>query len=161
MSAPPREPSAFPAPLWRTLPARPASLAAPHRALLRQGRQKEPHFFDWKWDEVQRLKLTSAQAKLAYTWFTGSQPNDGLKRKYALVFNTQALAKDRSLVTGEGTPSYLLGGTALARRVQAVASNAHLVVCLRDPVKRAYSHYQMVVDPEGTPAQKVRATGAR
>ena len=30
----------------------------------------------------------------------------------------------------------------------------HFLVMLRDPVKRAFSHYQMVIDPNGTPAQK-------
>lgn len=39
-------------------------------------------------------------------------------------------------------------------RVKALAPNAKLIVMLRDPVARAYSQYQMVVDPEGTPEQK-------
>lgn len=39
-------------------------------------------------------------------------------------------------------------------RVRALAPQAKLIVVLRDPVARAYSQYQMVVDPEGTPEQK-------
>lgn len=38
-------------------------------------------------------------------------------------------------------------------RLKKVAGQSRLLVMLRDPVKRAYSHYQMAVDPEGTPAQ--------
>lgn len=38
-------------------------------------------------------------------------------------------------------------------RLKEVAGDTRLLVMLRDPVKRAYSHYQMAVDPEGTPAQ--------
>lgn len=41
-----------------------------------------------------------------------------------------------------------------------VAGQTRLLVMLRDPVKRAYSHYQMAVDPEGTPAQ-LRSRGER
>lgn len=38
-------------------------------------------------------------------------------------------------------------------RLKAVAGDTTLFVMLRDPVKRAYSQYQMAIDPEGTPAQ--------
>lgn len=45
-------------------------------------------------------------------------------------------------------------------RLKEVASETRLLVMLRDPVKRAYSHYQMAIDPEGTPAQ-LRSRGRR
>lgn len=54
---------------------------------------------------------------------------------------------------GDSTPSYLLHADIVIPRLKEVAPWAKLFVCLRDPVLRAYSHYQMVVDPEGTPAQ--------
>ncbi|CAM9900110.1 unnamed protein product [Discosporangium mesarthrocarpum] len=38
--------------------------------------------------------------------------------------------------------------------MKALAGDARLLVMLRDPVKRAYSHYHMSIDPNGTPAQK-------
>lgn len=59
-----------------------------------------------------------------------------------------------SCLTGESTPSYLLHSDLVLPRVKALAPNAKLIVMLRDPVARAYSQYQMVVDPEGTPEQK-------
>ena len=34
-----------------------------------------------------------------------------------------------------------------------VSGQTRLVVVLTDPVKRAYSHYQMAFDPEGMPAE--------
>ena len=45
-------------------------------------------------------------------------------------------------------------------RLKRVAGETRLLVMLRDPVKRAYSHYQMAIDPEGTPAQ-LRSRGGR
>lgn len=45
-------------------------------------------------------------------------------------------------------------------RLKKVAGETPLLVMLRDPVKRAYSHYQMAIDPEGTPAQ-LRSRGGR
>lgn len=45
-------------------------------------------------------------------------------------------------------------------RLKKVAGQTPLLVMLRDPVKRAYSHYQMAIDPEGTPAQ-LRSRGGK
>jgi hypothetical protein len=45
------------------------------------------------------------------------------------------------LVTGEGEPSYLPNPVA-AQRVMELLPDVRLIVMLRDPVKRAYSHYQ-------------------
>ena len=43
---------------------------------------------------------------------------------------------------------------AVIPRMKQVAPWMKLIVCMRDPVKRAFSHFNMVVDPEGTPQQK-------
>jgi hypothetical protein len=48
----------------------------------------------------------------------------------------------RSTITGEATPSYLADLHAPAR-VAEVVPQARLIVLLRNPVDRAYSHYQM------------------
>jgi hypothetical protein len=48
----------------------------------------------------------------------------------------------RSTITGEATPSYLADPYAPAR-VAEVVPQARLIVLLRNPVDRAYSHYQM------------------
>lgn len=45
-------------------------------------------------------------------------------------------------------------------RSKMVAGQTRLVVTLIDPVRRAYSHNQMTIVPEGTPAQP-RSRGER
>lgn len=69
-------------------------------------------------------------------------------------FYKPILDEHPSCLTGESTPSYLLHSDLVLPRVRALAPAAKLIVMLRDPVARAYSQYQMVVDPEGTPEQK-------
>lgn len=69
-------------------------------------------------------------------------------------FYKALLDENPSCLTGESTPSYLLHSDRVLPRVQALCPHARLIVMLRDPVARAYSQYQMVVDPEGTPEQK-------
>jgi len=44
----------------------------------------------------------------------------------------------------EKTPAYLFHAHVVARRIREVVPWAQLVVLLRDPVERAYSHYKMV-----------------
>lgn len=44
-------------------------------------------------------------------------------------------------ITGEGEPSYL-ANPAVPQRVLDLVPDVRLIVMLRDPVKRAYSHYQ-------------------
>ena len=44
-------------------------------------------------------------------------------------------------ITGEGEPSYLPNPVA-AQRIMDLVPDVRLIVMLRDPVKRAYSHYQ-------------------
>jgi hypothetical protein len=46
----------------------------------------------------------------------------------------------RGLLTGESTPYYIFHPHAL-ERIVALVPNAKLIVVLRDPVSRAYSHY--------------------
>jgi hypothetical protein len=48
----------------------------------------------------------------------------------------------RSTITGEATPSYM-GDLYAPTRVAEVIPQARLIVLLRNPVDRAYSHYQM------------------
>jgi hypothetical protein len=44
-------------------------------------------------------------------------------------------------ITGEATPDYLFHG-GVAGRVADLVPGVHLIVLLRDPVRRAFSHYQ-------------------
>ncbi|KAG5184296.1 Sulfotransferase [Tribonema minus] len=103
--------------------------------LVLRSRRRETHFFDWRWQP--QLK-TEAEQQAFYLKF----------------FHGETLALHPSIVTGESTPSYLLHFDVVIPRLQAVAPHAKLIVMLRDPVKRAYSHYQMTVDDSGTAAQK-------
>ncbi len=49
--------------------------------------------------------------------------------------------RGRATVTGEASPYYLFHPHA-ARRVAATVPNAKIIVMLRNPIDRAYSHYQ-------------------
>jgi Sulfotransferase domain len=68
-------------------------------------------------------------------------------RWYRAHFPTEAARRRREdrfggpIVTGEGSPYYLFHPHAPARAAAAV-SNARIIAMLRDPVERAYSHYQ-------------------
>lgn len=104
--------------------------------LVLRARRRETHYLDWRW-----------------------RPEAGLSTEEHLVtyhrfFYKTLLDENPSCLTGESTPSYLLHSDLVLPRVKALAPEAKLIVMLRDPVARAYSQYQMVVDPEGTPEQK-------
>lgn len=83
-----------------------------------------------------------------------STPSE-LQLKYAQLF-PGVISSGGTKVSGEATPSYLLGGETIARRVHNVEPRVRLIVILRDPVLRAYSHYKMTADESGTEAQKKR-----
>jgi hypothetical protein len=86
---------------------------------------KETHFFD----NYFRKGMTWYQAYFPSTWYKnhGQQHHDG------------------DLITGEATPYYLFYPHAPQRVLEAVP-NAKLIVVLRDPVHRAYSHYHHEVN---------------
>eukprot|EP01051_Picozoa_sp_SAG22_P021913 SAG22_NODE_5033_length_1103_cov_1.236056_1_plen_286_part_00 len=73
------------------------------------------------------------------------------------------------LITGESTPSYMLYGRPVLQRIKTLYTVARhgggggvtvvppkLLVILRDPVKRAYSHYQMTAAPTDRPLLAAR-----
>lgn len=62
---------------------------------------------------------------------------------YRECFPTPEWKDGRLTVTGEATPYYLFHPHA-ARRMAEVVPGARLIVLLRNPVDRAYSHYQMI-----------------
>jgi hypothetical protein len=59
---------------------------------------------------------------------------------YRAFFPQQATAQPNGSITGEASPCYLFHPTA-ARRAHASIPHAKIIVLLRDPVHRAYSHY--------------------
>jgi hypothetical protein len=81
---------------------------------------KETHFFDLHFAK-------------GLGWYRAHFPS-------AVHRQTVQLLRHRRLFVGEATPYYLFYPHA-ARRVRAVVPNAKLIVLLRNPIDRAYSHY--------------------
>lgn len=98
-------------------------------------RRRETHCLDWRWKE----DLTTKEERLEYC------------RKF---FFTDLLKNRPSCLTGDSTPSYLLDSRRVIPRIQEVFDwKLKFFAILRDPVKRAISHYAMVTSNQGTPAQ--------
>ena len=101
--------------LYTTLCGHPQVLAGAH---------KEPHFFD----------------------NNHLRGEDFYRRLFPLQIHL--LARERRLgrrvVTGEAT-TYYLAHPAVPARVAAMLPDVRLIAILRDPVDRAYSHYQLSV----------------
>ena len=76
--------------------------------------KKEIHFFDSNYHK-------------GYAWYKRHFPEPKSKKK--------------SLITGEATPYYILHPHAPAR-VKATLPDTKLILMLRDPVERAFSHYK-------------------
>lgn len=67
-----------------------------------------------------------------------------------------------SCVTGDSSPSYLLDSVRVIPRLRKVFEHFATIrffVMLRDPVRRAQSHYAMVTSLDGTP-QQIKTRGA-
>ena len=99
--------------MYRYLERHPA--VAP--AVLRKG----VHYFD--------LKYTRGD-----TWYASHFPS----RPYRAMLSRRA---DQRVLTGEASPYYLFH-PAVPSRVAATIPNVRLIVMLRDPISRAFSHYQ-------------------
>lgn len=104
-----------------------------------KGMRRETHFFDWRWP-WQKGEPEASNAK-AYECYLKFYPH-------------QAIMKHPSLFTGESTPSYLLHSDIVLSRIKATVPWVRILVMLRDPTARAYSHYQMCADQSGTEEQK-------
>uniref|UniRef100_A0A7S1XSD5 Aspartyl/asparaginy/proline hydroxylase domain-containing protein n=1 Tax=Phaeomonas parva TaxID=124430 RepID=A0A7S1XSD5_9STRA len=112
---------------------------AQHPMVIR-GRRRETHFLDWRWRE----ELEGRPGRQLEWW--------------ARFYDEEAHHRYPSLRAGDSTPSYLLAPHLAVPRLRAMLEHGRrrmpLIVLLRDPAKRAVSHYRMVTDPSGTPAQK-------
>lgn len=86
---------------------------------------KEPHFFA-------QIKPSPDQSHLFY-------PMD--QARYLRLFRG---AMPHHAAIGEASPSYLVTEGAAAR-IKAVIPQARIIIMLRDPVERAFSHYLMDV----------------
>jgi hypothetical protein len=83
--------------------------------------RKEVHFF-------------SGEYERGLAWYRAFFPTRARSERHLRATGVR-------LQTGEATPYYLFHPLA-ARRVRADIPDARLIVVLRDPVKRAFSHYQ-------------------
>jgi sulfotransferase family protein len=69
-----------------------------------------------------------------FSWYRSHFPTNAAKARFEA-------ANGSKLVAGEGSPYYLFHPLALERMADALP-DAKVIVMLRDPVARAYSHYQ-------------------
>mmetsp|Transcript_9707 Transcript_9707/g.23851 ORF Transcript_9707/g.23851 Transcript_9707/m.23851 type:complete len:652 (-) Transcript_9707:68-2023(-) len=101
-----------------------------------KARRRETHCLDWRWNDL----LKTPDKQLEYC------------RKF---FFTEGLAVRPSCLTGDSTPSYLLDSRRVIPRIKTVFSTWKMkfFVMMRDPVRRAASHFAMVTSTDGTPQQ--------
>lgn len=95
-----------------------------HHPSIDRSLRKEVHFFDLNYER-------------GVSWYRAHFVSR-LHRDY------RAARRGQPLVTGEATPYYLLHPLA-AQRAHAVVPAAKIIAILRNPVDRAFSHYQMQV----------------
>ncbi|KAF0690737.1 Aste57867_17889 [Aphanomyces stellatus] len=102
--------------------------------------RKETHYLDWRWN-----------ALLPSLYEPGGV--DAHREQYCKFFRTDILLPNPSILSGEATPSYLLGGSIVIQRFKALMPDCKILVTLRNPIDRAFSQYNMTADPEGNPEQ--------
>ena len=91
---------------------------------------------DWRWNDKEK----SAKSRRAYC----------LK-----FYFSEELRKHPSLLTGDSTPSYLTSPDLVIPRLkEAFPWDVKFFIMLRDPVKRARSHFAMVTSQDGTAEQR-------
>jgi len=128
--------------------------------LILPAKYKETHYLDWRW-QGEADDPTKAEARVEAMgggdtlepWELDMDEKQKHWQHYSAMFNGRSLRAYPSLMTGEATPSYLIGGWRTIARVKALASHAQFIIMLREPVERAFSQYIMTTDPVGSPAQ--------
>ena len=87
----------------------------------------EPHFFDWAYDK----KKSSRKNLDAYIKLLNGKHGD---------------CRQLGCVAGESTPSYLFDTRHVPARIKKVCPWVKFIVVLRDPVKRAFSQCNMLIE---------------
>ena len=109
--------------------------------LVIRARRRETHCFDWRWND--KLSTTEKQREWCHKFFF-----------------TEELKVRPSCMTGDSTPSYLLDSRRVIPRLLDVFNwPIRFFVMIRDPVKRAESHYAMATSTDGNEAQ-LKARGS-
>lgn len=106
-------------------------------------KRKETHYFDWRWNKELPDPSTVKGADKHFQFYANT------------FFDRKVLYRFPSLMSGEATPSYMLGGKTVITRIKQVIPHCRkILVILRNPVERAFSHYSMTADAEGSEKQK-------
>lgn len=84
--------------------------------------------------------LPSRTKEIHYFDLNYSKGTDWYRRRFISLPDRDPRARQR-LISGEASPYYLFHSLA-ASRIAETAPSAKLIALLRDPVARAYSHYQ-------------------
>jgi len=69
------------------------------------------------------------------------------RRDMLKLYPTAKLQQNRTLITGEATPDYILYSEYSARAILCTVPWVKVIVLLRDPVDRLFSHYNFLKDP--------------
>lgn len=108
---------------------------------------KEPHFFS---SDIQPAHFRPEFYKNTVPDLTGYFSNDPLPERFQAFIRDpaayQALFREASAqqLTGEASTTYLYS-TVAASNLQAYRPDAKVILILRNPVERAYSHYLMAL----------------
>ncbi|KAL7562969.1 hypothetical protein ACA910_018608 [Epithemia clementina (nom. ined.)] len=109
--------------------------------LIAKAKRRETHCLDWRWNA--KLKSVNEQRKWCHQFFEKDK-----------------LYRNPSCLTGDSTPSYLIDSRRVIPRLKKVFDwPMKFFVMLRDPIKRAESHYAMVTSTQGT-AEQLKARGS-
>ena len=87
----------------------------------------------------QHPNITSASKKEIHYFDTNYDKGNNWYKKHFTI--TEGSKRKRELITGEATPYYIFHPHAPSR-VKKNLPDAKLIVMLRDPVERAFSHYK-------------------
>ena len=96
-----------------------------HHPNVREGLYKEIHFFDLHFDK-------------GLNWYRAHFPTHASMERAAQLLGSR-------VVTGESTPSYLFH-PLVPQRMHETIPSVRVIAILRDPVDRAHSHWQQIVD---------------
>ncbi|KAL7569314.1 hypothetical protein ACA910_016857 [Epithemia clementina (nom. ined.)] len=63
------------------------------------------------------------------------------------MFNRKLLQRNTSLITGEGTPEYLIYPDICDKAILCTIPWVKVIVIIREPIERLFSHYNFITDP--------------
>ena len=100
-----------------------------------RAKRRETHCLDWRWDDTLHSTHERRLHCLQY-------------------YHADSMKPYPSLITGDSTPSYLLDYYRVIPRLkECFVHEPQLIIMVREPIKRAISHYVMVTSLDGTSEQ--------